>query len=204
MDVYLSNLMKFRWEEDINPIPESDKVERGRGWCLRCYTLRAGGQDLPRTGRRERPSGFWLSSTFPNPGRWPDLIDQLTASLSLTKTTTNACVLETAHSFVPWRAHVRSDALFSAFSYVLSRSMDPFLQPFRHTVVPVPTCASDRATDDAAAGDLLRLHLSGPAVRSRTRTRSSGSGAGVFIRVLSWNAGAMGEEEEEAEGRRGW
>ncbi|KZP10235.1 hypothetical protein FIBSPDRAFT_963317 [Athelia psychrophila] len=73
------------------------------------------------------------------PERWPDLINQLTTSLSPTDTTTNASVLETAHSiFAPWRAHVRSDALFSEINYVLSRFMDPFLQLFRHTAGPLP------------------------------------------------------------------
>ncbi|KZP21836.1 hypothetical protein FIBSPDRAFT_1043933 [Athelia psychrophila] len=45
--------LKLRWEKDINPIPESDKVVRGRRWCPRCCTSPRRGQDLPRTYHRE-------------------------------------------------------------------------------------------------------------------------------------------------------
>ncbi|KZP11498.1 hypothetical protein FIBSPDRAFT_1050734 [Athelia psychrophila] len=64
------------------------------------------------------------------PERWPDLIDQLTTALSPTDATTTTSALEAAHStFAPWRAHIRSDALFSEVNYVF---MDSFLRLFRH------------------------------------------------------------------------
>ena len=85
------------------------------------------------------------------PARWPDLIDvrinyfcyischltlfqQLVASLSPTDYNINIGVLQTAHSiFRQWRAHVRSDRLFTEINLVLSKFMSTFLQLFRQT-----------------------------------------------------------------------
>jgi exportin-2 (importin alpha re-exporter) len=59
---------------------------------------------------------------------------QLTTSLSPTDYNVNVGVLETAHSiFRPWRAHVRSDELFTEINLVLGTFMTPFLQLFRQT-----------------------------------------------------------------------
>lgn len=59
---------------------------------------------------------------------------QLVSSLSPTHLTINIGVLETAHSiFLPWRAHVRSDGLFTEINFVLERFVGPFLALFRHT-----------------------------------------------------------------------
>jgi exportin-2 (importin alpha re-exporter) len=57
------------------------------------------------------------------------------ASLSPTDYTINIGVLETAHSiFRPWRAHVRSDKLYTEINLVLKSFMSPFLHLFRQTV----------------------------------------------------------------------
>lgn len=59
---------------------------------------------------------------------------RLVASLSATDYNVNVGVLQTAHSiFQQWRAHVRSDQLFTEINFVLSRFMDPFLHLFRQT-----------------------------------------------------------------------
>ena len=56
------------------------------------------------------------------------------SSLSPTDYNINIGVLQTAHSiFRHWRAHVRSDALFSEINLVLAKFIDPFLQLFRQT-----------------------------------------------------------------------
>ncbi|KAK7018752.1 importin-alpha export receptor [Paramarasmius palmivorus] len=48
------------------------------------------------------------------PSKWPDLIDQLVGSLQTSESNTILGVLHTAHSiFRQWRAHVRSDQLFT-------------------------------------------------------------------------------------------
>lgn len=55
-------------------------------------------------------------------------------SLSATDYNVNVGVLQTAHSiFRQWRAHVRSDELYSEINLVLSKFMTPFLQLFRQT-----------------------------------------------------------------------
>lgn len=54
--------------------------------------------------------------------------------MSPTEYTINVGVLQTAHSiFRPWRAHVRSDSLFTEINFVLSRFMSPFLGLFQQT-----------------------------------------------------------------------
>lgn len=59
---------------------------------------------------------------------------QLIASFSATDYNINVGVLQTAHSiFQQWRAHVRSDELFTEINFVLSKFMDPFMQLFRQT-----------------------------------------------------------------------
>ena len=55
----------------------------------------------------------------------------------------NISVLETAHSiFRPWRAHVRSDKLYSEINLVFKSFMTPFLQLFRQTVERVLSYSS--------------------------------------------------------------
>jgi len=55
-------------------------------------------------------------------------------SLSATDYNVNVGVLQTAHSiFQQWRAHVRSDELFTEINLVLSKFIDPFMQLFRQT-----------------------------------------------------------------------
>ena len=62
------------------------------------------------------------------------LFQQLVASLSPTDYSINIGVLQTAHSiFQQWRAHVRSDELFTEINFVLAKFMTPFLQLFRQT-----------------------------------------------------------------------
>ncbi|KAF8867606.1 CAS/CSE protein [Infundibulicybe gibba] len=116
--VYLKNLAKLKWDEDVQPLPEQDKA-----------LLRS--QLAVRAQIAETVS---LIAELDFPERWPDLIDQLVSSLSATEYNVNIGVLQTAHSiFRQWRAHVRSDQLFSEINLVLSKFMDPFLQLFRQT-----------------------------------------------------------------------
>jgi exportin-2 (importin alpha re-exporter) len=56
------------------------------------------------------------------------------SSLSATEYAINVGVLETAHSiFRPWRAHVRTDSLYTEINFVLSRFMKPFQGLFQQT-----------------------------------------------------------------------
>jgi exportin-2 (importin alpha re-exporter) len=59
---------------------------------------------------------------------------QLVNHLSPTEYGINCAVLETAHSiFAPWRAQVRTDALFTVINHVLARFVDPVLVLLRAT-----------------------------------------------------------------------
>lgn len=83
-------------------------------------------------------------------------MQQLVASLSATNYNINIGVLQTAHSiFQQWRAHVRSDELFTEINFVLSRFMDPFMQLFRQTATllltkPSPNPALTSPTENYA------------------------------------------------------
>jgi exportin-2 (importin alpha re-exporter) len=62
------------------------------------------------------------------------LFQQLVVSLSPTDYSVNVGVLQTAHSiFQQWRAHVRSNELFTEINLVFATFMTPFLQLFGQT-----------------------------------------------------------------------
>ncbi|ESK86419.1 importin-alpha export [Moniliophthora roreri MCA 2997] len=129
--VYLKNLVKLRWEEDVQPLAEQDKA-----------TLRS--QLVPAMLRLSDPAdkgiraqvaeSVALVAELDFPSKWPDLIDQLVSSLQTSDSNTILGVLHTAHSiFRQWRAHVRSDQLFTEINLVISKFMLPFLDLFRQT-----------------------------------------------------------------------
>ncbi|KZO99252.1 putative importin-alpha export receptor [Calocera viscosa TUFC12733] len=65
------------------------------------------------------------------PQSWPDLMDQLVASLSPTDWAANAGVMEIAHSvFLPWRSMTRSDELFLAIKNALDTFCPPYMAVF--------------------------------------------------------------------------
>ena len=69
-------------------------------------------------------------------------------------------MLETAHSiFRPWRAQVRSDALFTEINLVFSKFMTPFLQLFRQTATALLSDASSSypAQDLASLAQAQRI-----------------------------------------------
>ncbi|KZP27600.1 ARM repeat-containing protein [Athelia psychrophila] len=100
--VYLKNVTRLRWEEDINSIPESDKAELRKALVPAMLHVSTPGD---KTIRAQVAESVSLIAEVDFPERWPELTDQLTASLSPTYTTANVSVLEPAHSiFAPWRA----------------------------------------------------------------------------------------------------
>ncbi|KIY43801.1 importin alpha re-exporter [Fistulina hepatica ATCC 64428] len=129
--VYLKNVAKLRWEEDVRPIPEQEKVALRSQLLPAMLSLTAPPDKAVRSQIAETVS---LIAELDFPEKWKDLIDQLVASLSPTDYNANSAVLETAHSiFVPWRALVRSDDLFRTINIVLNAFMPTFLQLFRQT-----------------------------------------------------------------------
>ncbi|KAG7096402.1 hypothetical protein E1B28_003845 [Marasmius oreades] len=141
--VYLKNLVKLRWEEDVQPISEQDKMAL-RGQLVPAMLALSSPAD--KSIRAQMAESVALVAELDFPVKWPDLIDQLVASLNTTNSNTILGVLHTAHSiFQPWRAHVRSDQLFTEINLVFEKLMSPFLNLFRQvatTLVKNPNFAS--------------------------------------------------------------
>ncbi|KAF8871694.1 CAS/CSE protein, partial [Infundibulicybe gibba] len=102
--VYLKNLAKLKWDEDVQPLPEQDKA------LLRSQlvpAMLALSNPADKAVRAQIAETVSLIAELDFPERWPDLIDQLVSSLSATEYNVNIGVLQTAHSiFRQWRAHV--------------------------------------------------------------------------------------------------
>ncbi|KAG5641488.1 hypothetical protein DXG03_005099 [Asterophora parasitica] len=129
--VYLKNVTKLRWDEDVQPLAEQDKAVLRSELVPAVLALSNPSDKAIRAQVAESVS---LIAELDFPDKWTDLIDQLVASLSETDYSVNVGVLQTAHSiFYQWRAHVRSDTLFTEINIVLSKFIDPFLQIFRRT-----------------------------------------------------------------------
>ncbi|KAG6841642.1 hypothetical protein C0991_008627 [Blastosporella zonata] len=129
--VYLKNITKLRWEEDVQPLAEQDKVALRSELVPAMLALSSPSDKAIRAQVAESVS---LIAELDFPHKWENLIDQLVASLSATDYNVNIGVLQTAHSiFRQWRAHVRSDELFTEINLVLSKFTTPFLHLFRQT-----------------------------------------------------------------------
>ncbi|KAF9027107.1 Cse1-domain-containing protein [Hymenopellis radicata] len=129
--VYLKNITKLKWEEDVQPLRENDKASLRSQLVPAMLAL---SNPADKAIRAQVAESVSLIAALDFPTKWPDLIQQLVASLSATDYNINVGVLQTAHSiFGPWRAHVRSDQLFSEINFVFSIFMQPFLQLFRQT-----------------------------------------------------------------------
>ncbi|KXN81986.1 Importin-alpha re-exporter [Leucoagaricus sp. SymC.cos] len=129
--IYLKNVVKTRWEEEVQPLPEQDKAAL-RGQLVPAMLALSNPTD--KTIRTQVAEAISLIAELDFPKKWPDLLDQLVGSLSASDYNVNIAVLETAHSiFRPWRAQVRSDPLFTVINFVLSKFMNPFLGLFRQT-----------------------------------------------------------------------
>ncbi|KAF5349357.1 hypothetical protein D9758_011786 [Tetrapyrgos nigripes] len=129
--IYLKNIAKLRWEEEDQPIAEQDKASL-RSELVPAMLALSRPED--KAIRAQVAEAVSLVAELDFPTKWPDLIDQLVQSLSPTDYNINTGVLHTAHSiFRQWRAHVRSDELFTEINLVFSKFMTPFLQLFRQT-----------------------------------------------------------------------
>ncbi|KAK7018654.1 importin-alpha export receptor [Paramarasmius palmivorus] len=129
--VYLKNLVKLRWEEDVQPLAEQDKATL-RSQLVPAMLQFSAPQD--KGIRAQVAESVALIAELDFPSKWPDLIDQLVGSLQTSDSNTILGVLHTAHSiFRQWRAHVRSDQLFTEINLVISKFMNPFLDLFRRT-----------------------------------------------------------------------
>ncbi|KIK96918.1 hypothetical protein PAXRUDRAFT_825478 [Paxillus rubicundulus Ve08.2h10] len=139
--IYLKNIAKLRWEEDVAPLPEQDKSSLRSQLVPAMIAL---SDPADKSIRAQIAESVALIAELDFPVKWGDLIDQLVTSLSPTEYNVNIGVLQTAHSiFRQWRSQVRSDELFTEINLVLSRFMTPFLNLFRQSATlllssPVP------------------------------------------------------------------
>lgn len=138
--IYLKNIAKLRWEEEDQPLAEQDKAVLRSELVPAMLALSSPADKAIRAQVAESVS---LIAQLDFPTKWTDLIDQLVVSLSPTDYNVNIGVLQTAHSiFRQWRAHVRSDRLFTEINLVLSKFMTTFLQLFRQTATLLLTTPS--------------------------------------------------------------
>ncbi|KAE9399137.1 Cse1-domain-containing protein [Gymnopus androsaceus JB14] len=129
--IYLKNISKSRWADDVQPIAEQDKAALRSGLVPAMLALSSPTDKAIRAQIAEAVS-LIAELDFPDP--WADLIDQLVASLSPTDYSINIGVLETGHSiFRHWRALVRTDTLYNEINLVFEKFLGPFLQLFRQT-----------------------------------------------------------------------
>ncbi|KAK0194119.1 CAS/CSE protein [Armillaria mellea] len=149
--VYLKNIAKLKWEEDVQPLAEQDKVVLRSELVPAMLAL---SNPTDKAIRAQVAESVSLIAELDFPEKWPNLIDQLVSSLSATDYNINVGVLQAAHSiFNQWRAHVRSDKLFTEINFVFSKFMDPFLRLFRQTATlllsnPSPTPALTTPTSN--------------------------------------------------------
>ncbi|KAG2007419.1 importin alpha re-exporter [Coprinopsis cinerea AmutBmut pab1-1] len=141
--VYLKNIAKLRWEEDEQPLADADKAALRSQLVPAMITL---SNPADKAVRAQIAESVALIAELDFPEKWPDLIDQLRSSLSLTDYNVNVGVLETAHSiFRQWRSQVRSDQLFTEINLVLGKFVQPFLELFKQTASVLVNPSSNTA-----------------------------------------------------------
>ncbi|KAJ7623365.1 CAS/CSE protein [Roridomyces roridus] len=213
--VYLKNAAKLRWEEaslftalnEVNPLAEADKVVLRQRLVPAMIELSKDGANKAILAQTAESISLIAELDFP--AKWPDLIDHLTASLSPDLPSTNIAILQTSHSiFAQWRAHVRSDVLFTEINLVLSKFMDPFLGLFRHTAGLLLTHppASSANGDYAAHAQTMTLLLEifydftcqdlPPAIED-AHAEFFNPPEGLFHKFLAWNPSGLAVDPDE-------
>ncbi|KAJ6474605.1 CAS/CSE protein [Mycena vitilis] len=208
--VFLKNITRLRWEEDVNPLSEADKASLRAELVPAMLALSTNPAD--KAIRAQTAESISLIAELDFPAKWPDLIDHLTASLSPTSSSTNISILQTSHSiFSQWRAHVRSDTLFTEINLVLSKFMDPFLGLFRHTagllLTPPPTLDTSTSSGEyAAQAQTMALLMEifydftcqdlPPAIED-AHAEFFSPPDGWFHKLLRWNAPGLAVDPEE-------
>ncbi|CAL1709388.1 unnamed protein product [Somion occarium] len=194
--VYLKNTVKSRWEDEESAVAEADKVTLRRDLIPAMMTLSGLSDKAVRAQIAETISSIAVTD-FPE--KWPDLIDNLVASLSESNFSVNVGVLQTAHSiFRPWRAATRSDSLFTVINFVLSRFGKPFLQLFQYTAGVLLSrsaqVASKSDLEFAAQTQVLLVEIyydltcqDLPPDFEDTQNQFFGAPSGLFLQFLDWD-----------------
>ncbi|TFY54539.1 hypothetical protein EVG20_g9663 [Dentipellis fragilis] len=128
--VYLKNVVKLRWlPDDDSPIADRDK-ESLRSQLVPAMIALSNPSD--KGVRAQIAEAVSLIAQVDFPDAWPNLVEQLVASLNPQNFDVNVGVLETAHSiFRRWRSQARSNELFSTIILVINKFSPAFLQLFR-------------------------------------------------------------------------
>ncbi|RDB24273.1 Importin alpha re-exporter [Hypsizygus marmoreus] len=202
--VYLKNITKLRWEEDVQPLTEQDKAALRSELVPAMLALSSPSDKAVRAQVAESVS---LIAELDFPDKWTDLIDQLVSSLSPTDYNINVGVLETAHSiFRQWRAHVRSDQLFSEINLVLSKFVLPFLGLFRQTATFLTSPSTPKANLALLAQAMVLLidifydftcQDLPPAIED-AHAEFFGPGTGYFHAFLSWDPADLRGDPDDA------
>ncbi|KAG6820300.1 hypothetical protein H0H93_002564 [Arthromyces matolae] len=208
--VYLKNITKHRWEEDVQPLAEEDKA------ALRSQlvpAMLALSNPADRSIRAQVAEAVALIAELDFPTKWTNLIDQLVASLSATDYNVNVGVLETAHSiFRKWRAQVRSDSLFTEINLVLTAFVAPFLQLFRQTATLLQDPRSNPSVTTPIANYALlaqaMVHLNDifydftchdlPPALEDAHAEFFEPGKGWFQFFLSWNSAELKGDPDDS------
>ncbi|KAG6917213.1 hypothetical protein DXG01_003418 [Tephrocybe rancida] len=195
---------------DVQPLAEQDKVALRSELVPAMLSL---SNPADKAIRAQVAESVSLIAELDFPHKWENLIDQLVASLSATDYNVNIGVLQTAHSiFRQWRAHVRSDELFTEINLVLSKFTTPFLQLFRQTAALLtnpstnPTLTTPTANYALLAQAMVLLidifydftcQDLPPAIED-AHAEFFEPGAGWFHAFLSWDATELRGDADDA------
>ncbi|KAH9931314.1 armadillo-type protein [Fomitopsis serialis] len=200
--VYLKNVVKTRWDDEEQPVPDADKAAL-RNELIPAMIALSNASDKAMRAQVVESVSLIAKEDFPE--RWPDLVDILVSSLSPTNYDINIGVLETAHSiFRPWRAATRNNDLFTIINYVLSRFAKPFLELLLHTTTllfttPSPpnlaTIAQSQVTLVDIFYDLTCQDL--PPDFEDTHEKFFSSPDGLFLQLLLWDPPQLRGEDDD-------
>lgn len=200
--VYLKNTTKRRWADDDAPLPDAEKAQLKAQLVPAMIALAS---PADKTLRAQVAEAVSLVAKHDFPAAWPDLIDQLVAPLSPDPASypTNVSVLETAHSiFAPWRAEMRSDALYTTINFVLERFAQTFLQIFEHTA---SSLLAGTGTDAMAQAQVVLLSIfydltcqDLPPTFEDAHAAFFGAEQGVLTKFLAWDPENMRGDPDDS------
>ncbi|KAF9242294.1 armadillo-type protein [Melanogaster broomeanus] len=200
--IYLKNIAKLRWEEDVSPLPEQDKTTLRSQLVPAMIAL---SDPADKSIRAQIAESVALIAELDFPVKWGDLIDQLVMSLSPTEYNVNIGVLETAHSiFRHWRSQVRSDELYTEINLVLSRFMTPFLGLFRQSANLLFSSPVPAGLDVVAQAQILLAEIFydltcqdlPPAIED-SHDEFFAPSTGWFQRFLTWDPSQLRKDPDE-------
>ncbi|KAF8511326.1 CAS/CSE protein [Gautieria morchelliformis] len=206
--VFFKNVIKKRWSEDAEeaPISQDDKNTIRNQLVPAMIALSSPADKALRAQIAESVS---VVAEHDFPQKWPELIDQLVASLSTNDYAVSLGVLETAHSiFNRWRSAIRTDELYTVINYVLGRFVDPFVAFFRQTAAILLSDPDSTNTIAIAQSQAVLMSIfydltcqDLPPTLEDNHVEffgsSDGTAPGWFLRFLAWDPPALQGDPED-------